>query len=85
MDEQHHIIEARPLENYQVRIRFAKGLQGEIALSDLVRKGVFAAWHGPEEFRKVYIDPETHTLAWPGGIDLCPDLLHEDLLAQRAA
>jgi hypothetical protein len=81
----HNIVEAKPLEDYRIWIRFADGLEGEIDLFDLVGKGVFAAWSDPAEFKKVYIDPETHTVAWPGGIDLAPDALYDDLATHRAA
>ena len=81
----HHVVEVEPREDYQIWIRFADGLEGVVDLSDLVGKGVFAAWSDPAEFRKVFIDPETHTVAWPGGIDLAPDALYQDLVAQRAA
>jgi hypothetical protein len=81
----HRIIEARALEDYRIWIRFADGLEGEIDLSDFVGKGVFAAWSDPAEFKKVYVDSETHTVAWPGGIDLAPDALYQDLAAHRAA
>ncbi len=27
---------------------------------------------------KVFVDPVTHTLSWPNGIDLDPDVLHGD-------
>jgi hypothetical protein len=81
----HRIVEAKPLENYRVWIRFADGVEGERDLTDLVGKGVFVAWSDPAEFKKVYIDSETHTVACPGGIDLAPDALYDDLIAQRAA
>lgn len=81
----HRIVSAQALENYRVRICFSDALEGVVDLSDLVGKGVFAAWNEPTEFAKVFVDTETSTLAWPGGIDLCPDTLYEDLAAQKAA
>ena len=81
----HRIVEVRSLEDYRVWIRFADGKQGIVDLSDLVGRGVFAAWDNPQEFAQVFIDPETHTLAWPGGIDLAPEALYEDLVAEKAA
>jgi len=81
----HRIVKIRILEGYQIWIRFADKIEGTVDLSDLVGKGVFASWTDPEEFAKVFIDPETHTLAWPGGIDLAPDALYEDVAAQKAA
>jgi hypothetical protein len=79
----HRIVEVEPLKAYRVRIRFSDDVDGEVDLSALVGKGVFASWNDPEQFAKVFIDPESHTLAWPGGIDLCPDTLYRDVLAKK--
>jgi hypothetical protein len=77
----HKIVEARPLPAHRLNLRFDDGVEGEIDLSDLVGKGVFSAWNDPAEFAKVFIDPETRTVAWPGGIDLCPESLYQDVVA----
>ena len=76
---QHEIeaVEARP--GYRIWIRFADGAAGEVDLSDLVGKGVFRTWEDPAAFAKVSIDPESGTVAWPGGIDLAPDALYRDV------
>ena len=50
----------------KVWIRFDDGEEGEVDLSDMVGQGVFELWNDPEEFLKVTIDPETHTLTWHG-------------------
>ena len=60
-------------------IRFSNGVEGEVDLSELVGKGVFTLWNDPEQFAKVFIDPESHTIAWFGGIDLCADTLYQDV------
>jgi len=74
--------EARP--DYRVWIRFADGVEGAVDLSELVGQGVFRSWEDPREFEKVYIDHESGTIAWPGGIDLAPDALHRDLARVKA-
>ena len=74
-----HITEVRPLEPYKVWIRFTDGVSGNIDLSDLAGHGVFSAWTDPKFFSQVSIDPETQTLRWPGGIDLAPEALYEDI------
>ena len=81
----YRIVRVEPVRGYRVRIRFSDGVEGEIDLSALAGKGVFASWNDPEQFAKVFIDPESHTLAWPGGIDLCPEALYRDVLAQKAS
>ena len=69
--------EARP--NYCLWLRFEDGLEGEVSVAHLVGRGVFSAWSDEGEFRKVFIDPESGTVAWPGDIDLAPDALHRRL------
>ncbi|MFO7675013.1 MAG: DUF2442 domain-containing protein [bacterium] len=73
------VVLVRPLDGYRLSVQFADGTEGEVDLSDLVGKGVFAAWVDRERFLEVAIDPETGALAWPGGIDLCPDSLYEEV------
>jgi hypothetical protein len=75
----YRIVEVEAREGYRVWIRFEDGISGEVDLSDLVGKGVFQGWEDPEEFRKVFIDEETGTIAWPGNIDLAPDALYQDV------
>jgi hypothetical protein len=77
----HRVVSVRPLTGYRLDLRFEDGVEGEVDLTDLVGKGVFAPWTDPAEFRKVFIDPESHTVAWPGGIDLCPESLYQDVSA----
>lgn len=79
----HRIVAVQPLSQYKVRIRFSDGIEGEVDLSALVGKGVFACWNNPAQFAKVSIDPQTHTLSWPGGIDICPDRLYQDVMIAK--
>lgn len=69
------ISECQPLDNYRVHLRFDNGLSGELDLSYLQGKGVFAAWDDPCVFKKVFVTAQG-ALEWPGGIDLCPDALY---------
>jgi hypothetical protein len=78
----HRVSAVRPAGDYRLHVRFEDGVEGEVDLSGLVGSGVFEAWRDPAEFLKVAIDPESHTLAWPGGIDLCPDRLYQDVSQQ---
>ena len=67
-------VEARP--GYRLWLRFTDGAEGEVDLSHLVGCGVFARWDDAADFGRVSVDPSTHTLCWPGGIDLDPDVLY---------
>jgi hypothetical protein len=81
----HRVASVEPIEKFCLRISFTDGLVGEVDLSEMVGKGVFECLANPDEFAKVYVDEETHTVAWPGGIDLCPDSLHQDVLSKQKA
>lgn len=75
----HRIIEVKPLQDFKVWIKFSDGVEGTVDLSDIAGKGVFSSWNNPEIFKSVFVDPNTHTIAWPGGIDLCPDSLYAEI------
>ncbi len=76
----HRIIDVKPLRNYRIWIKFSDGVEGEVDLSALVGKGVFSAWEDVDFFNSVFVDPESHTIAWENGIDLCPDNLYAKIL-----
>ena len=72
-------VEARP--DFKVWVRFENGVEGEADLSDLAGRGVFKRWtENPAEFDKVSVDPESGTVAWPGGLDVAPDRLYSEVL-----
>lgn len=68
-------VEVKPLEGYRLWIRYSDGVEGVVDLSDLVGKGVFAAWEDPREFEKVHIGSGGE-IAWDDQIDLCADALY---------
>ena len=74
------IVEAEARPHHRIWIRFEDGLEGELSVGHLVGKGVFEAWTDEAEFRKVSVDEDAGTVAWPGGIDLAPDALRTRLL-----
>lgn len=76
------VIELEVQDGYRIWIKFDDGAEGVVDLSDLVGKGVFKSWEDRSEFERASIDDETGTLTWPGGIDLCPDSLYEEVTDQ---
>ena len=74
------VIEVRPFEPYTLFIRFEDGVEGLVALDDLVAfEGVFELLRDPSEFRKVHVHPELGVICWPNGADLDSDVLHARL------
>ena len=73
------IVEVKPLAKFKIWVRFQDGTQGWVDVSDLAGKGIFSKWKEPGFFETVFIDKESHTVAWPGGIDLAPESLYEEV------
>lgn len=73
------IVECKPRSDYRLWIRFDDGLEGEVDLSELVGKGVFAAWNSIDFFNNVHVDPKSDTVTWENEIDLDPYVLREKI------
>jgi uncharacterized protein DUF2442 len=74
-----HVVRLDVLEDYRLRLAFDDGITGDVDLSNLLDAGpVFQPLRDPRFFAQAYIDPQTRTVAWPGGIDLDPEGLHEE-------
>lgn len=65
----------KPLENYQLWIKYSDGVEGIVDLSEFAGKGVFALWNDYREFQKVHIGPGGE-IAWDDQIDMDPDALY---------
>ena len=68
-------VEVEPREGWRIWLRYADGACGEVDLSHLAGRGVFAAWNDRARFESVRID-DAGTVDWGDGIDLCPDALY---------
>ena len=69
-------VEAR--EGYRIWMRFNDGASGEIDLSDMAGKGVFAAWNDRSFFESVRLTGY-RAIAWGDDIDICADALYMEL------
>ena len=74
------IIEAVPLEGYRLKIRFNDGLEGIYPVEPERRGGVFRKLRDPSVFNAVRVNPDFGCVEWPGGVDLCPTSMHEEML-----
>ncbi len=78
-----NLVEAVPLEGYEVHLRFADGLAADIDLSHLVGRGpVFEPLRDLEYFRKLRITEFHDTIEWPNEADIAPETLYDHV--QRA-
>ena len=72
------IVEATPLEGYQVRLQFEDGVVGELDHSAIILlEGVFAPpLKDLNRFRELRAHPDLGTIYWPNGADLDPAVLY---------
>ena len=68
-------VQVEALPGYRLWVRYSDGTEGEIDLSHLAGKGVFALWSDPTAFDKVYIGGAGQ-IAWSDAIDICPDAVY---------
>jgi len=71
------IVEASVVRHGVVKLTFADGLSGEVEILQRMWGQVFEQARTEEGFAEMYLDVETHTIAWPGEVDLAPDTLYE--------
>ncbi len=68
------IVEAKPLGAHIVELTLSNGQVIKRDLEPLLRGPVFSQIRGDEtRFKELRV--ESGTLVWPGGADLCPDVL----------
>ncbi len=69
------------LRDYLLELFFSDGAHGELDFRARIigRGGVFKPLQDVEFFRQVSVDPEAGTLAWPNGVDFCPDVLYSEV------
>jgi hypothetical protein len=74
------VVAVAVLPDYQLHVRFADGVEGEVDMAELVRSpkaGVFAALADPDIFARVFIEHGATT--WPGEVDLAPDAMYVEI------
>ena len=74
----------KPLPEHRLWVEFSDGAHGTVDLSAKVGTGVFAAWQDGTLFRQVRIG-EFGQAVWPGDIDLCPDMLYQQVTGRLPA
>jgi hypothetical protein len=78
------IVSAQPLPGYRLKVVFNDGLSGVFSVEPERRGGVFLKLVEPRVFDAVTVNPDFGCVEWPGGIDLCPDAMHQAMAGTEA-
>jgi len=73
------VVEVRHVAGHILWIRFDDGTSGEVDLSQEIWGVVFEPLRDVENFRKVGVHPDLHTIAWPNGADFAPEFLYDQV------
>jgi hypothetical protein len=63
-----NIVEAKPLENFKLSLKFDDGICGEIELANLKGKGVFEYWNDENNFKNFKISD--NIIVWNDILDM---------------
>lgn len=74
------ITRVRHVKDYELELGFADGTVAQLDFRGRIagRGGVFLPLENVDFFAKVTVDAEAGTLAWPNGVDFCPDVLYAE-------
>ena len=79
------ITAAKTLDGHRLKVLFNDGAEGIYAVEPERRGGVFLRLLDPSVFNAVSINPDFGCVEWPGGVDLCPTAMHEEMLTAADA
>ena len=63
------LLEVKPLEDFNLYVKYSDGMQGKVDLSEFAGKGVFALWNDYGQFEKVTIG-SSGELVWNEDVDM---------------
>jgi hypothetical protein len=78
------IISAETLPQYRLKVIFNDGVRGIFPVEPERRGGVFLELLNAWIFNAVTVNPDFGCVEWPGGIDLCPDVMHQQITGSKS-
>jgi uncharacterized protein DUF2442 len=63
------LLEVKPLEDFNLYVKYSDGVEGKVDLSEFAGKGVFALWNDYNQFKKVTIG-SSGELVWNEDVDM---------------
>lgn len=80
-----HVLRVEVVGQHRLRLTFEDGVAGELAFDQREWRGVLAPLRDPGLFARVTVDPQLGTLVWPGGLDMAPEPLYEEVARQYSS
>ena len=75
--DMNRVVSAEPLSGCRLKVTFNDGVNGIFAVEPRRRGGVFLKLLDANTFNAVTVNPDFGCVEWPGGVDLCPDVMHQ--------
>ena len=77
VDRPVRIVAVNVVVNHVLRLTFSDGSVRDVDIGPLLHGPIFEPMRNdPQAFCQVSVDPESGTVVWPNGADICPDVLH---------
>lgn len=74
------VIGVRACGRFRFHVRFADGVNGVVDMGDFLQSGnagVFTRLANEKAFGEIHVSHGT--VCWPGGLDLAPDAMHDEI------
>ncbi|MGA2786432.1 MAG: DUF2442 domain-containing protein [Verrucomicrobiota bacterium] len=71
------IVSAKPLPQHRLKVAFNDGVSGIFPMEPERCSGVFLKLLDAKVFNAVANNLDFGCVEWPGGVDLCPDAMHQ--------
>lgn len=65
------------LPQCRLKVTFNDGVRGVFSVEPERRGGMILKLLDVRVFNAVSVNPDSRCLEWPGGVDLCPDAMHQ--------
>ncbi len=79
-DRTPEVVGVAVIRPYVMRLLFSDGVVRDVEYEPGAGSGsLVRPLDDPAYFAMVAVDPESHTVVWPNGLDLAPEVLHGDL------
>ena len=74
------IVSVRHIADYVLELTFSDDVKAPVDFKDKVvgRGRAFAALEDVKFFAQACVDADAGTVAWPNGVDFCPDVLYSE-------